>query len=203
MNNPVYCISGVHMFSRNLRASSKFQAPEGQYEGCSTMETYKYQASPYKPMSTGRPGIQYQCTPAAYTMIYDMIHLTAIGQFSTHIHTNNTENDTRQTIHRTTQKYIEQHKKYIEKHKNQEECGPCPVFAGFTLAFALQLRKKHGKPSAYIRPHAPTASVRTTVCWAKMVESINVSEETSASTFLVKLLYLRTMGKKCCAKPRD
>jgi hypothetical protein len=26
-----------------------------------------------------------------------------------------------------------------------EECGPCPVFASFTLAFALQLRKKHGK----------------------------------------------------------
>jgi hypothetical protein len=27
-----------------------------------------------------------------------------------------------------------------------EECGPCPVFASFTLAFALQLRKKHKKP---------------------------------------------------------
>ena len=26
-----------------------------------------------------------------------------------------------------------------------KECGPCPVFASFTLAFALQLRKKHGK----------------------------------------------------------
>jgi len=26
-----------------------------------------------------------------------------------------------------------------------EECGPCPVFAGFTLAFALQLRKIPGK----------------------------------------------------------
>ena len=26
-----------------------------------------------------------------------------------------------------------------------EECGPCPVFASFALAFALQLRKKHGK----------------------------------------------------------
>ena len=26
-----------------------------------------------------------------------------------------------------------------------EECWPCPVFASFTLAFALQLRKKHGK----------------------------------------------------------
>jgi len=28
---------------------------------------------------------------------------------------------------------------------NVGECGPCPVFASFTLAFALQLRKKHGK----------------------------------------------------------
>jgi hypothetical protein len=27
---------------------------------------------------------------------------------------------------------------------NWEECGPCPVFAICTLAFALQLRKKHG-----------------------------------------------------------
>ena len=26
-----------------------------------------------------------------------------------------------------------------------EECGPCPVFAGFTLAFALQLRKNARK----------------------------------------------------------
>jgi hypothetical protein len=31
-----------------------------------------------------------------------------------------------------------------------EECGPCPVFAILTLAFALQLRKKHGKPSARV-----------------------------------------------------
>ena len=30
---------------------------------------------------------------------------------------------------------------------NVEECGPCPVFASFSLAFALQLRKKHGKTS--------------------------------------------------------
>jgi len=59
------------------------------------------------------------------------------------MHINNTENDTKQIIHRTTQKYIEQ-------HKNEEECGPCPVFAGFTLAFALQLRKKHGKTSVRV-----------------------------------------------------
>jgi hypothetical protein len=28
-----------------------------------------------------------------------------------------------------------------------EECGSCPVFASYTLAFALELRKKHGKTS--------------------------------------------------------
>jgi hypothetical protein len=27
---------------------------------------------------------------------------------------------------------------------------PCPVFASYTLAFALQLKKKHGKPSAMV-----------------------------------------------------
>jgi histone-lysine N-methyltransferase SETMAR len=31
------------------------------------------------------------------------------------------------------------------------ECGPCLVFASFTLAFALQLRKKHGKTSVRVR----------------------------------------------------
>jgi hypothetical protein len=37
-----------------------------------------------------------------------------------------------------------------------EECGPCPVFASFTLEFALQLRKKDGKTSVRVRK----ASVR-------------------------------------------
>jgi hypothetical protein len=31
-----------------------------------------------------------------------------------------------------------------------EECKPCPVFESFTLAYALQLRKKHGKPSVRV-----------------------------------------------------
>jgi hypothetical protein len=34
---------------------------------------------------------------------------------------------------------------------NVEECEPCPVFASFTLAFALQLRKKHGKTTVRVR----------------------------------------------------
>jgi hypothetical protein len=41
-----------------------------------------------------------------------------------------------QTIHRTTQITT-----------NVEDGRPCPVFASFTLAFALQLRKKQGKTS--------------------------------------------------------
>jgi hypothetical protein len=81
---------------------------------------------------------------------------TRCQSYSTHIHTNNIENDTKQTIHRTTQKYIEQHKQYIKQHKNMEECRPCPIFAGFTLAFALQLRKKHGKTSVRVVIHKHT-----------------------------------------------
>ena len=32
-----------------------------------------------------------------------------------------------------------------------EECGPCPVFASFILAFDLQLRKRHGETSVRVR----------------------------------------------------
>ena len=71
--------------------------------------------------------------------------LTAIGltpggsstvQYSTHLHTNSKQNDTKQIIHRRTQQLW--------------ECGSCPFLARFTLAFALQLRKKHGKTSVRV-----------------------------------------------------
>ena len=74
-------------------------------------------------------------------MIY-MIYLTAIGlspgsSNTVHIYT--------QTVHRTTQ-----NKQYIEQHNNLGVWGPCSVLASYTLAFALQLRKKHGKTSARV-----------------------------------------------------
>jgi len=50
-----------------------------------------------------------------------------VGCNTVHIYT--------QTINRTTQ-----NKQYIEQHKDLEECGPCPVFAGYTLAFTLRLQ---------------------------------------------------------------
>jgi len=67
--------------------------------------------------------------------------LTAVGLShggSRHLHTNHTYNNTNNN--RKTQITT-----------NVEECGPCPVFASFTLAFALQPRKKHGKTSVRVR----------------------------------------------------
>jgi len=54
----------------------------------------------------------------ASEMIYLLtaIGLTPGGSSTVHIYTDNTQNNTTQTIHRTTQKFL-------------EECGPCPVFA--------------------------------------------------------------------------
>jgi len=71
-------------------------------------------------------------------MIYLLTEIVLSPSGSTHLHTNKTWNNTNNN--RTTQITT-----------NVEECGPCPVFASFTLAFALQLRKKHGETSVRLR----------------------------------------------------
>jgi hypothetical protein len=43
--------------------------------------------------------------------------------------------------------------------KKSRKCGPCPVFASYTLAFALQLRKKHGKTSVRVVEKCPDIPV--------------------------------------------
>jgi hypothetical protein len=79
-------------------------------------------------------------------MIYLLtaIGLPAGGSCTIHIYT--------QTIHRTTQnkQYIESHKNCENNTKILEEFGPCPDLASYTLAFALQMREKHGKPSVRV-----------------------------------------------------
>jgi hypothetical protein len=85
-----------------------------------------------------------------------MIYLTAIGwtpggSSTVHIYT--------QTTHRTT------------KFTNKEERGPCPVFARYTLAFALQLRKK-------ARKNLNQGSRRTPVGKEYTEESVLVSKNT-------------------------
>jgi len=57
------------------------------------------------------------------------VGLTPSGSSTVHIHT--------QTVRRT-------------KQLTWEECGSCPVSASYTLAFALQLSKKHGKTSVRV-----------------------------------------------------
>jgi hypothetical protein len=60
------------------------------------------------------------------------------GTSTVHIHT--------QTIHRTTQSTQTIH--ITIPFTNGEECGPCPVFADYTLAFDLQLSKSTEKPKS-------------------------------------------------------
>jgi hypothetical protein len=56
----------------------------------------------------------------------------------------------RSTVHIYTQ-YIERYKTInTQNNTTIGECGPCPVLASYTLAFALQPRKKHGKISVKV-----------------------------------------------------
>jgi hypothetical protein len=75
-------------------------------------------------------------------MIYLLtaIGLTPGGSSTVHIYT--------QTIHRTTQSTQTIHR--TTQLTNLEERGPYPLFASCTLAFDLQLRKKHGKTSVRV-----------------------------------------------------
>ena len=75
-------------------------------------------------------------------MIYlsTTIGLTPSGSSIVHIYT--------QTIHIPTKLTQTIQKK--TQLTNWEKCEPCPIFASYTLAFALQLRKKYGKTSVRI-----------------------------------------------------
>ena len=64
------------------------------------------------------------------------IGLTPGGSSTVHIYT--------QTIHRTTKKIHRRTQTFLE------QCGPCSVLASYTLAYALQLRKKRGKTSVRV-----------------------------------------------------
>ena len=76
--------------------------------------------------------------------------MTPGGSSTVHIYT--------QTIHRTTQSTQTIH--ITTQFTNWEECGPRPVFARYTMAFALQLRNKHGKPSVRVAEECQLAQNR-------------------------------------------
>jgi hypothetical protein len=82
------------------------------------------------------------------------------------------------------------HKQYTEYrerniHNNQKKkignFGLCPIFVSYTLAFALQLRKKHGKPSVRVVekcPDIPVAVVQYTFTHKQYTEQHNKTEYT-------------------------
>jgi hypothetical protein len=64
-------------------------------------------------------------------------------------------------------------------------CGPCPVFASYTLAFALQQRKKHGKNSVRVIikcPDIPVAVVQYMFSHKQYTEQHNETEYTEWNT---------------------
>jgi len=95
-------------------------------------------------------------------MIYLLSAIGLSSDGSTHLHTNNTQNNTNNNW--TTQ-----------RTNNVEECGPCPVFASFTLAFALQLRKKHGKTSVMVRQNSVRLIKTSVMVRQTLVRTIKTS----------------------------
>jgi len=92
--------------------------------------------------------IPYELMLIWYGMIYLLtsMRLTPGGSSTVHIYT--------KTIHRKTQlTTLVGRNSGIRTQNDQtnwEECGPCPVVASYTLAFDLQLRKKHGETSVRV-----------------------------------------------------
>jgi hypothetical protein len=88
--------------------------------------------------------------------IYDIIYLltatelTPGGSSTAHIYSQRIHRTTHstQSIHRTTQSAQTIHR--TTQLTKWEEYGPCSVFASYTTAFSLQLRKMHGKISVSV-----------------------------------------------------
>ena len=109
--------------------------------------------SPIRPIVSWAMVSSLPTLRSCYVMLYLLtsIGLTPGGSSTVHIYTQIIHKTTQstQTVHRTTQL------------TNWEECGPCPVFASYTLAFALQLRKKHGKTSIRVAEECQLARWKT------------------------------------------
>jgi hypothetical protein len=76
-----------------------------------------------------------------------------------------------------------------DTEKKFEKCGRCPVFASCTLAFALQLRKNHGKPSVRVVekcPDIPVAAVQYTFTHKQYSSTVQIYTQTvqQYSTYL-------------------
>jgi hypothetical protein len=91
----------------------------------------------------------------------------------------------------THKQYTEFRKRNMHNNKNKKKKqlgkrGPCPVFVSYTLAFALQLRKKHGKTSVRVvkkRPDIPVAVVQYTFTYIQYTEQHKETEYTERNIY--------------------
>jgi hypothetical protein len=89
-------------------------------------------------------------------------------------------------------------KKQLQRQNNNYKekigkCGPSLIFASDTLAFALQLRKKHGKPSVRVVekcPDIPVAVVQYTFTHKQYKEQHNDTERDKHNN---KNIYIYTL----------
>ena len=107
--------------------------------------------------------------------------MTPGGSNTVHIYT--------QTIHRTTQLTILFGRlsgiRTQSDETNWEECGLCPVFASYTLPFALQLRKKHRKTSVRVNLSQYPLYLNTNVpVHLKMAASSILLEDPESSAYI-------------------
>jgi hypothetical protein len=111
------------------------------FVNCSWVDSRWQQYSTVQYSTVQYSTVQYS-TLQYSTVQYSTVQYSTVQYSTVHIYT--------QTIHRTTQL------------TDWEECEPCPIFASYTLAFALQLRKKHAETSVRVE-HGKT-SVRVVIC---------------------------------------
>jgi hypothetical protein len=86
----------------------------------------------------------------------------------------------------THKQYTEYRERDIHNNKKKKfgNCGLCPAFASYTLIFALQLRKKHGKTSVRVVekcPDIPVAVAQYTFTHRQYTEQYNETEYTEQS----------------------
>jgi hypothetical protein len=97
--------------------------------------------------------------------------------------------------------YTFTHKQYTEyrernTHNNKKKkfgkYGPCSVFASYILAFALQLRKKHRKPSVRVVEKCsdfPVAVVQYTLTHKQYTEQHNETENAERNIYNNNLFF--------------
>jgi hypothetical protein len=97
----------------------------------------------------------------------------------TQIKTDNTNNDNRTTQIQT----------------NVVKCGPCLVFASFTLEFALQLRKKHEIAWFYLIVY-PRSSIDSEICSNFLFKNSYGEFNGKCVHFLVKITEINARNGK-------